>query len=255
MTLTTISAILNIAMSAVYIGYGSMTLLDLRKGWRDPTRRRFGIAFLAIMFTCGPHHLEHGLHLLLTDTEGQWAHAAVVALGIPTGLVWFGLRIEALLGGRGDRSLLGTPRWLAALPVLLASYLALTAGAAGRIADNGGFEWLIVPNLLTMVLYLGIGGTLVATQLRNHRELGQWSVSGLALGGVFLTCSLMHLIYASYVSSGDFTADAHIVPIDIAMVPGGAYFLWLVTQVHRGTIGHRADRRRAQTPEREPVTA
>ena len=79
----------NIAMSFVYLAYGTITLFDLKDGgWRDRTRRQFGLAFLAIMFTCGPHHLEHGLHVLgaVRAHDGQrgagiGVHGAVMAVG------------------------------------------------------------------------------------------------------------------------------------------------------------------------------
>ncbi len=249
MTLAVI--VVNLAMSLVYLAYGTMTFVDLTHGgWHDRTRRQFGLAFLAIMFTCGPHHLDHAIHLMTTDVQGQPLDLVVVALGLPAGVIWFALRVEALLGGPGDRYVHGTPRWMALLPVAGASYLAITMAATGRIARADDFDPIVLPNLVIMVLYLFVGSTLTATQFRNHAASGRWSTSGLALAGVFFTCALMHLVYAGYGITGEYQPDSHIFPIDLAGVPGGAYFLWLVVGVHRGQIGRRARSRAVAVPAR-----
>ncbi len=240
--MTMITGLANIAMSLVYLGYGTMTLFDLKDGgWHDRTRRQFGLAFLAIMFTCGPHHLEHGIHLLATDTVAGGLDLLVVGLGIPTGVVWFALRTEALLGGRGDRHIEGTPAWMAAVPVVLAVYAVLAVAGVGNLVRGTDFDPIIIPNLTIMALYVFVGATLAATQYRNFVTAGRWSLSGLSLSGVFLTCALMHLVYAGYGLTGQYRPDGHILPIDIAGVPGAAYFLWLVVGVHRGQIGRRAE--------------
>lgn len=241
MTLAT--GLANIAMSFVYLAYGTITLFDLKEGWRDRTRRQFGLAFLAIMFTCGPHHLDHGLHLLLTDARGGALDLLVVVLGLPAGLVWFRLRVEALLGGPGDRHIVGTPRALAVLPALGAAYLVATVAMAAVLVRGHGFDPAVAPNLLVMVLYLFVGGTLTATQVRNFEASGRWSASGLSLASIFYTCALMHLAYATYTTNGRYVDDGHVIAIDLLSVPGAAYFLWLVVGVHRGQIGKRAEER------------
>ena len=252
--MTIATAVANIAMSLVYLGYGTMTLFDLKDGWRDRTRRHFGLGFLAIMWTCGPHHLEHGLHLLFTDVEAGGLDLLTVGLGLPAGVIWFALRTEALLGGRGDRHIEGTPRLMAALPVVGAVYLAITASAVGRLVRADEFAIEIVPNLTIMVLYFLIGGFLTATQLRNHDASGRWSLSGLSLAGVFLTCSLMHLVYAGYGTIGQYEPDGHILPIDLLAVPGAAFFLSLAIGVHRGRIGRQVEARQPVVPAEATVS-
>jgi len=250
-TLTT--ALANIAMSFVYLGYGTITLFDLKDGWHDRTRRQFGLAFLAIMFTCGPHHLAHGLHLLLSGAEAGPLDLVVVGVGLAPGVVWFGLRGEALLGGAGDRHLTGTPRALSLVPVLGAAYLVAMVAGTAHLVRGDGFGLASVPNLLVMVLYLFVGGTLTATQLRNFEASGRWSLSGLSLASIFFTCALMHLVYATYTATGRYADDGHVLAVDVLSVPGAASFLWLVVGVHRGVIGRRADA--ATTPTPAPVTA
>jgi len=248
---TVATGIANIAMSLVYLFYGTMTLFDLKDGgWRDRTRRQFGLAFLAIMFTCGPHHLDHGLHLLFTDTVGGSLDLLTVSLGLPAGVIWFALRLEAMFGGPGDRYVHGTPRWLALLPVVGAVYLAATVTAISRLVQAERFDPIVLPNLVVCTLYVFVGATLTATQFRNHEASGRWSTSGLALAGVFFTCALMHLTYAGYGVTGQYAVDSHILPIDVLSVPGAAYFLWLVVGVHRGQIGTNVARtsRRSPTP-------
>lgn len=236
----------NIAMSFVYLAYGTITLFDLKDGgWRDRTRRQFGLAFLAIMFTCGPHHLEHGLHVLLTDVEGGGLDLLVVGLGLPAGLVWFVLRVEALLGGPGERHIVGTPRWLALVPALGAAYAVVVVAASADLVRGAGFEPRVLPNLAVTLLYLFVGATLTATQVRNFEASGRWSASGLSLASIFYTCALMHLVYAAYNTTGQYVGDDHVLAVDLLSVPGAAYFLWLVVGVHRGEIGKRAEQRPA----------
>jgi hypothetical protein len=246
---TAVTALANIAMSFVYLGYGTATLLDLKAGgWHDRTRRQFGLAFLAIMFTCGPHHIDHGIHLLATDVQAGGLDLVVVLLGLAPGLVWFGLRMEAILGGPGDRLIDGTPRWLSLLPVLGGAYLVAMVAAVTHLVRDVGFGAATIPNLVVMVLYLFVSATLIATQLRNFEASGRWSTSGLALASVFATCALMHLVYAGYNSTGQYVDDGHVFAIDVLSVPGAAYFLWLVVGVHRGQIGRNVAVRAAVAP-------
>ena len=81
-----------------------------------------------------------------------------------------------------------------------------------------------------------LGDFLTRTQIRNRREAGGWSVSGVALAVVFPTCAVMHAIHAMYWSAGVYAADTHVIGIDIAAVPAAAYFLWVVHGLYRNSL-------------------
>src|SRR5437764_13205835 len=114
-------ALLNLILGFVYIQYGTLTVIDMRRNWRTMGFSHFGAAWIAMAFTCGPHHFVHGLHMLLAKGAGGQAGGLdliAVAVGFPAGVTWFLLRIEAFTGGRGDRFIAGSPLWVAALPTV-----------------------------------------------------------------------------------------------------------------------------------------
>jgi hypothetical protein len=165
-------------------------------------------------------------------------------MGAPAGIVWFLLRAEAMLGGRGDRFIRGTPLWLDLLPaggvIYLAALLNATIGVGHRA---NGFEVRTIPNLILIGLYGSIGYVIVRTQLWNHPHTGGWSLSGTALATVMFTCSLMHGVYALYATTGRYDLDGHGIAIDWLSVPAAGYFRWVVAALHRGTLRdwHEAD--------------
>jgi hypothetical protein len=228
---------LNILLGEVYTSYGVLTIIDLKREWRRRGFSHFGIAWIAMAFTCGPHHLEHGLHVAFAGRAGGPLDLFAVLVGLPAGVAWFLLRIEALLGGRGDRFLPGTPRWVAALPALAAVTIAIDVAGAGFVLRHGGdFGPKLVPNVLLLGLYGVIGYYLLRTQLANHRSLGGWSLSGLSLSVVFPTCGLMHAFSVVYASSGRYDVDVHGLTIDWLAVPAAVYFLWVVRALHHGAF-------------------
>jgi hypothetical protein len=227
----------NIVLGLVYMQYGTMTLLEMIKNRRTMGFSHFGAAWIAMAFTCGPHHWFHGIHLLEWGGKGGWLDLIAVLVGFPAGVVWFALRVEAYRGGRGDRHVSGTPHWIMALPTLAGVYV--TALVAAVISANGTLaspDLAVVANLLLVVLYSAIGYYLTRTQLANRRPLGGWSLSGLALAVIFPTCALMHGIYAFYLLNGSYPMDVHMLSIDLLAVPAAAYFLWVVHALYRGTF-------------------
>lgn len=230
-------ALLNILLGAVYTGYGVMTMIDLEREWDRRGFSHFGLAWIAMAFTCGPHHLEHGLHVAFAGRAGGSLDLFAVLVGLPAGAVWFLLRVEALRGGKGDRFVPGTPRWVAALPALAVAYIVVYTTAVGLILRRGGdFGPKLVPNLLLVGLYGMVGYFLLRTQLANRAPLGGWSLSGLSLMVVFPTCGLMHAVSAIYASSGRYDIDGHGLAIDWLAVPAAVYFLWVVRALHHGTF-------------------
>ena len=230
--------VLNLVLGAVYTSYGTMTIIDLKQGWRTSGLSHFGLAWIAMAFTCGPHHLDHGLHALI-DHQGGAVDVYAVLIGFPAGVAWFLLRVEALSGGRGDRFVSGTPRWVAALPALFAVHVVASAvSIADVIGRDPSFGPRFVPNLLLLWLYGLIGYYLFRTQVENRGRLGGWSVSGLALTLVFPTCGLMHAVHAAYAIGGHAVVDWHGLVIDWLSVPAAVYFLWVVRSLH---LGNRSD--------------
>jgi hypothetical protein len=179
-------------------------------------------------FTCGPHHFEHGLHILTTSRTGGPLDLAAVLVGFPAGVAWFLLRVEAVQGGRGDRTIRATPAWVESLPTLSAVYVvALVTAVLGTAAAAGAsFDVRLTPNLALVALYAAIGVVLARTQLQNHQVTGNWSLSGLSLAVVFPTCALMHGVWAVYGATGRYAFDAHrgdVLPVGRVVAVHGAH--------------------------------
>jgi hypothetical protein len=235
--MTVAVGILNLVLGLIYCQYGTMTFLDMRRQWKTMGFSHFGAAWIAMAFTCGPHHFVHGLHLLVTGGSAGPLDLAAVLIGFPAGAVWFALRVEAFAGGAGDRFIRGTPPWVLVLPAIGSAYAAtiitLFAGAGHVHATQ---LTAVAPNLILVVIYATIGYYLARTQIANRRPLGGWSASGLALTVIFPTCAMMHAVYAYYALSGRYQTSIHTTVIDWLAVPAGAYFLWVVQALFRGAF-------------------
>ena len=228
---------LNVALGLVYLMIGTIIVADLWRNRKPLGFSHFGAAFVALAFTCGPHHLTHGLHIGLEGRPAGTLDLITVAVGLPAGAIWAGLRLEVYTGGRGDRFVSGTPRWLIAMPT--ASGIYVTAVIAAAIAAGGALlspSAGVAANLLLIGLYAAIAYFLVRTQIANRRPLGGWSLSGLALAGIFGTCAVMHGVYGFYELDGLYPADAHMLAIDWVSVPAATYFLWVVYALFRGSF-------------------
>jgi len=235
--MTVAVGVANLVLGLVYCQYGTMTLIEMRRHWRSMGFSHFGAAWIAMAFTCGPHHLVHGLHLLTTGAAAGSLDLTAVLIGFPAGVIWFVLRVEAFRGGAGDRFVSGNPLWVLALPTIAGIYL---TALVAIIAQSGTLDTrhlaAVAPNLLLVPIYSTIGYYLVRTQLANRRPLGGWSVSGLALAVIFPTCAVMHAIYAYYSLGGAYGPAVHTTVIDWFAVPAGIYFLWVVHALYRGTF-------------------
>jgi hypothetical protein len=230
-------AVSNTVLGTVYTCYGLMTIVDMKRGWREHGFSHFGAAWIAMAFTCGPHHLDHGLHGFITGSNGGWLDLVTIVIGFPPGVIWFLLRVEAMFGGRGDRHISGTPLWLEAVPTLLATYTtAIIAASLWIVGPQDVFTPRIIPNLWLVFLYSAIGYVLLRTQLRNHRIIDGWSVSGVSLAAVMYTCGLMHAVYALYANSGVYVLDWHQASIDVIAVPAAMYFLWVTCALYQGWL-------------------
>ena len=83
----------NLLLGMVYLSYGVMTIIDLRRGWEKRGFSHFGLAWIAMAFTCGPHHFEHGLHIAVAGRDGGALDLIAVVVGLPAGVTWFLLRV------------------------------------------------------------------------------------------------------------------------------------------------------------------
>lgn len=248
--MTAAVAALNIVIGLVYFQIGAMTLIEMQRNWRAMGWSRAGIAFVAITFTCGPHHFVHGIHVAL---EGRYAGAldlVATLIALPAGLTWFLLRLEAFRGGRGDRFIHGSPLWVLALPTAFGVYV--TAVVMTTIHTGGlalrGLE-VAIPNILLIGIYGMIAFYLVRTQLHNRRPLGGWSLSGLSLAFIFASCTVMHAVFGVFTLRGIFAPDLHHIVVDWLAVPAGLYFLYVVRSLYRGSA---TDWNRMRAPRAEP---
>ncbi|MGH2771747.1 MAG: hypothetical protein ACRDIU_01205 [Actinomycetota bacterium] len=230
--MTIFTAALNLILGAAYTGYGILTALEMKRGWRKFGFSHFGAAWIAMAFTCGPHHLAHGFHLGFEGRQAGILDMAAVLIGLPLGVIWLYLRVEAFNGGRGDRLIGGNPGWILALPTVAGIYV--TAMVAAMIGTGGPMEFAmpLLPNVGLFVVYMMIGYFLLKTQLTAHRGAGGWSLSGLSLTGVFPTCAIMHGLYIFYATRGLYENDIHTLLIDFIGVPAGIYFLWVVRRLY-----------------------
>lgn len=244
MTLGVLVGVLNLVLGTVYTTYGFMAMNDLRRGVATRGELHFGRAWVAMAFTCGPHHFDHGLHILSGDRIGGFGDAVAVIAGLPAGVTWFLLRVEAFRGGRGDRWIAGEPRWVRALPALGAAYAVVMLAAAARLlSKDASLRPVLAPNLWLVVLYLMIGWYLAKTQLAAHREIGAWSLSGLSLTVVFPTCAVMHASWVVYAAAGLYEIPHHLLTIDWIAVPSALYFVWVVRSLYRGELIEPVDAR------------
>lgn len=229
-------AVVNIVLGLAYTGYGIMTAIEMKRDWRAYGFSHFGVAWIFMAFTCGPHHLDHGVHALLDGSRGGFLDVVTVVVGIPAGVLWLALRVEAFTGGRGDRFIAGTPRSVAALPTLAGVYLTALAAAAFQISGSFRLDWLVLANITLVGTYMAIGWVLLRTQLQNRGPMQGWSLSGLCLTAVFPTCALMHAVLAVYTLRGLYASETHGLVIDWLSVPASLYFLWVVRSLYRESL-------------------
>ena len=231
-------ALSNIALGVAYTGYGMMTAIEMKRDWRTFGFSHFGAAWICMAFTCGPHHLDHGLHVAAAGRLGGPLDLLAVVVGLPVGVLWLWLRVEAFLGGRGDRFIPGDPRWLRSAPAASGVYVAVLAIACGAVLAgprvHPGFA--VWANVILVGLYIAVGWFVLRTQLANRPNMGGWSVSGLCLSAIFPTCALMHAVWATYAVAGRYHQDGHGLAIDWLSVPAGIYFLLVVRSLYRDSL-------------------
>jgi len=242
----------NLLIGAAYCGLGLLSAWEAWSQYRTRGLSRFGLGFSLMAVSCGPHHLVHGYCVLIGGSVTP-ALLGVTLLGLPAGLVFCALRLEALRGGLGDRILLASPLrlgalaaaflggagllagWSLAAPALPEQLICTTEGLQ-RLVDAGALRPELAPlslfaNLFVTLTYGMVGWYLVATQVRRYLLERSWSLSGLSLSAIFPTCAAMHLIVALAKNH-----DAAALPFDLIGVPASIYFLWVVRRLHNDSV-------------------
>lgn len=219
----------SLLLGLAYTALGVITAVELVRDRRTRGFSHFGAAFAVMAFTCGPHHLAHGMHVAAEGVRAPATVTAAVLLGMPAGLLWVYLRLEAAFGGRGERVVTGSPLWLqgaiAAIPF-----------AAGAIlisaVRTGGPDLLHAwPSFVLGINYGIVGVLMTRTQLARRESTRVWSLSGLSLSGIFVTCAVVHLTMAL---SGPI--DGHLMTIDVVGVPASCWFLYVTWRLHRASM-------------------
>jgi len=226
----------NLALGAAYLALGVIVLIELRAQWGDPGAWRFGAALAAMAFTCGPHHVTHGMHVGFEHHGAGRLDLVTVLVGLPPAAIFLWLRVEALTHRRGDRWIEGSPGWIQALPVATGAYVAtvVTAGLA-MMASAPTISGEGVLGVATATLFGVVAWLLLRTQLRNRPDTGGGSLSGLALAGLFASCAVMHLAVAMEMAAGVQRLDAHLLIVDGLAVVASGWFLSVVRALVRQT--------------------
>lgn len=224
----------NIVLGFGYLVLAVIVFYELIRQWREPGVWQFGAALTAIAFTCGPHHVAHGIHV---GFEGQAAgrlDLVTVLMGMPPAAVFVWLRVEALLGRRGDRVIGGTPAWIQLMPAAAGLYvgMVLAVGAGLMVKATAlSFEGLL--SVASAVVFGWIAVVLLRTQLQTRAAAGGWSTSGLALLGLFATCAVMHAAAAMEAAAQVRPIDVHLATVDGLGVLAAVWFLVVVRAMTR----------------------
>jgi hypothetical protein len=226
------AGLLSLALGLAYTGLGAITAYELVRHSGSRGFSYFGAAFLLMASTCGPHHLAHAEHILLGGQQASAQQAAALALGTPAGMTFILLRVEAALGGRGDRLIAGGACWLAVLALVAVAAAGAVVFESVRFAHDHGFELAgVAPNVVLFANYMLVGFFTARTQLARRPVSGGWSLSGVAMAGVFSTCGVTHLV------AGLTTVpDVHTLTLDNLGVPASIFFLYVVHRLHRHSL-------------------
>ena len=220
--------LLALATGLAYTALGVITVYELIRYRRDRGFSHFGLSFAVMAFTCGPHHLVHAYRHLVLHEPGHGPMLAAMALGAAPAVVFIALRLEATFGGRGDR-LIRNSRIFAAVPPVMVAVAGATLWEAFSHAARMDVDLRsLVPNIVLFVNYALVGYFTARTQLSRHPLLDGWSLSGVAMSGVFFTCAISHLVAGLLTGSN----PAGVI-FDNVGVPSSIYFMWAVYRLHR----------------------
>jgi hypothetical protein len=223
-----LTGILALATGLAYTTLGVITVYELIRYRRDRGFSHFGLSFAVMAFTCGPHHLVHAHRHLVLHEAAHGPMLAAMAIGAVPAVVFIALRLEAAFGGRGDR-LVRNSRSFAALPWLFAAVAGATLWEALRHASTMDVDLrALLPNVVLFANYSLVGYFTSRTQIARRPLLDGWSLSGVAMSGVFLTCAMSHLVAGLLTGS-----NPGGVLFDNLGVPTSIYFMWAVYRLNK----------------------
>ena len=218
-----IAGILALATGLAYTALGVITVYELIRYRRDRGFSHFGLSFAVMAFTCGPHHLVHAYRHLVLHEPAHGPMLAAMALGAAPAVVFIALRLEATFGGRGDR-LIRNSRVFCAVPWVM---VAVAGRRCGRRCSHAATMDVdlraLIPNLVLFVNYALVGYFTARTQLARRPLLDGWSLSGVAMSGVFATCAISHLVAGLLTGSnpaGVFFDNVGVPVVDLLHVGG-----------------------------------
>ena len=223
-----VTGILALATGLAYTALGVITVHELIRHRRDRGFSHFGLSFAVMAFTCGTHHLVHAYRHLVLREPAHGPMQAAMAIGAVPAVVFIALRLEAAFGGRGDR-LVRNRRAFELLPLVLVAAAGATVWEALRHTATMAVDLrALLPNIVLFVNYALVGYFTARTQLARRPLLDGWSLWGVAMSGVFLTCAMSHLVAGLLTGS-----NPAGVLFDNVGVPASIYFMWAVYRLNK----------------------
>lgn len=164
----------------------------------------FGVWLTALLLTTGPLMIELARETVVGDVGRPLLLVSLLA-ALPPTVAFLSLRIEAGLGGRGDRIISGNPAALevGAVGTLLVAGAILGVGIASLVEDGGPALVERLPSLVAAANLAVVTVLVFRTQLWRHRMLRCWSLSGVALTTTLASWSLLHATAGVTVASDD----------------------------------------------------
>ena len=238
MTVAVVLAVASLALGVMYTSVGLAGALDVRRRWTREGADVAGLAWAAMALTYGPQHLDHGIHLLAHGRRGGALELVAVLVALPASVIWFLLRLEAVRGGRGDRTVTRVPGWLRLLPGLggICAVLVL-AGLVVVLEGASTFPTSAPPDLLLVGVYATVGWRLLRSHLASRAATGAWSLSDVAQIGVVGSWALMHAVWTASMLSGRFAVDRPGFVLSWLAVLAAFSVLWVL----RPAIGASTD--------------
>ena len=226
-----------LATGFAYTGLGVLSAFEMMRQRSTLGRSQFGLSFMFMAFTCGPHHLAMALATFGSHRQPTGPELLALVIGMIPGVIFVALRVEALLGGPGDRALWFSAAFLPATTALIG----VVGGGVVVTMYRGASQIdrpLLLVNAVLGTSYLMVGWYIIATQLRRFGAPDYWSLSGVSLGLIFPTCALGHAVHVLAVTHHATAGWPRtlIVAIDIVGLPASIWFLTVVRRLYHEAL-------------------